>query len=239
MQTGHLTIDSIESENIFNLRIPNNEVESDIFDITSDILQNIFSNYYTDDPFVQLELFLEKFLQNYNSVIFSQYVEFVFSVIPNVHINIENIDEFHFHDLFHIFLLGQPCINRIHSESSSSSDRSDLIVELKKNVYLVIEFKYFKTQNKDKDKIINKMDNLADQALNQIKEKNYSAPYLPLANDLIEIGLAVAGTGLALANISIRKLNNKDSAILNRYQKQLLKSPKFYLKKFIKHKIYP
>jgi hypothetical protein len=86
--------------------------------------------------------------------------------------------------------------------------RSDLIVEFNDNVYLVIETKYLKSTETNKEKIITKMNELADKALQQITEKNYSGPYLSCASELIEVGLAVTAKGLSLANICIRKINN-------------------------------
>jgi hypothetical protein len=55
----------------------------------------------------------------------------------------------------------------------------------------VIEIKYLKSTETNKEKIITKMNDLADEALLQITENNYSGSYLSHGRELIEVGLAV------------------------------------------------
>jgi len=103
--------------------------------------------------------------------------DILYSIYKNIPYNIhrDKLDEAYFHSIAHaiMYQLGF----RLCSEEATCDGRLDMKIEMKKNVY-IFEFKY-----SDEDK------NMCDDAIQQIKDKQYADPYLLKKRRVIAVGI--------------------------------------------------
>ncbi len=161
-QTGYLTITKLKisiDEMEYTIDYPNKEVKDSF-------LAHIVSAYIKKEPndINYLNNKLRLALQNNNLKDFFDILKSLFSSIPyQLHIP----KEAYYHSLFYLImeLMG---VN-MEIERNISTGRIDGVIEFENNIY-IIEFKYL-AENQKADELLNK-------ALNQIKTKEYFAPYL-------------------------------------------------------------
>jgi Holliday junction resolvase-like predicted endonuclease len=67
----------------------------------------------------------------------------------------------------------------------------------------IIELKYESKKPESDEKLVAKLEELADKVLKAIAEKKYSQPYVSQAKKLVKIGLGVTYRGKCLAKIGI------------------------------------
>jgi hypothetical protein len=164
-QTGYLTIDHYDKDLfLYTLRYPNQEVR---FSMQQYLLQAYQDNLAVDplSPVVRL---LKALRTNDMETVIST-INSLFASIPYDLWQKEN--EHFYHALVHLIfsLLG----TYIRSEVHTSQGRCDALVENERYIY-VFEFK---------------LDGSAEEALQQIREKGYLAPYLDSEKEKVAVGI--------------------------------------------------
>lgn len=165
VNSGYLTIKKIVSplDNIYQIRIPHQEVQREIINLTE---------YYLsiDDKKLSKKIrFLideqkELFLQEYKNIL----------MLPSYH-DLKNKNSYHMTMLGIGICLSKDC--KIKSNQEKEKRRCDILLKAIKpsKTSYVIEFKYMKNENKD---IYNKLKVLANEAVKQISKKNIIMNYL-------------------------------------------------------------
>ena len=182
ISAGYLTIDHVIdiTDGYYCIKIPNEEVKREFINITE---------YYLSLNDVQLNKLmrclkneqLDKFIKEYRSIL----------MIPSYHdLKSENS--------YHMMMLGMSiCLNKdyqIISNREVGKGRNDLILKSKdeKKTSYVLEFKYLKEDKKDIEK---ELDQLSNEAIQQIKERKYD---VELKGKVIYIGLAHHGKDVVM-----------------------------------------
>ena len=174
VNAGYLTIDqNIDiSNNIYRIRIPNNEVRKEFISFTEYFLSiNEGSLNRVKRALIQEQK--DNFIQEYKNIL----------MIPSYH-DLKNENS------YHMMMLGMSiCLNDqydILSNREEGKSRCDLIFKAKKvnQTSFVLEFKYLKETPKD---IQSSLEALANQAIQQIKDNHYD---YELVGKVIYIGLA-------------------------------------------------
>jgi len=172
-QTGYLTVKGFDViNNLYTLSYPNKEVK-DAF------LAYIASTFTLKSPndVGYINYTLRIALQTGNLEMFFNYVKSLFSDIPyQLHVK----SEAYYHSLFYLImeLIG---IN-ITIEKNTSKGRIDGVIEFDDKIY-IIEFKYL-SENNEVEKILN-------NAIKQIKEKEYYLPYINKNKPIKYLAIAV------------------------------------------------
>lgn len=163
-QTGYLTIDQKYRQGIYVLDYPNQEVKISL----EERLLNAFAYDQNGSGKVKA-LALTEALESENIEEFIKIVNATFATIPAELWQKEN--EAFYHALVHLLcsLMGA----FIQSEVNSAQGRLDAKVETKNTIY-ILEFK---------------LDKSAQEALNQIEEKEYFKPYLDRPLKRIGVGI--------------------------------------------------
>jgi hypothetical protein len=190
-QTGYLTLNGVTWKNKvepYTLKIPNMEVErgypiafyqayfgpTDINELIS--TGKIFKAAVLKRDAAEIEKLLETSLAKLSS---------------EQHIPMEKF----YHSVIQAFINGMGIDAR--SQVSSSMGKSDLDLVLSDNVYVIIEVKFEKeplnSSNLTIEDKCGKARNLAQKALEQITEKEYSKQYFMEAKEVVELGLGVFG----------------------------------------------
>ena len=164
-QTGYLTIKDYDEEfNIYTLGFPNDEVKNGF-------LNFIYSYYVPVNPAEgnTTTAKLAKALRSGKPDVFMQILETLFA---NTTYQIQGDSEKNFQYAMYIImeLLGE----YVQAERSTSNGRIDLLLQTKDYIYIV-ELK---------------IDNTADEALQQIEEKGYARPFASDPRKLFKIGVS-------------------------------------------------
>jgi hypothetical protein len=189
-QTGYLTITDIDTEDLFieyTLNYPNNEVKQ------------AFTTYlfetFTNNRFDEIQPAAKKlriYLQKDNIEGFINIIRALFAKIPYpLHIK----KEAYYHSLFYMIavLMGVEIDFQANvfekkllpeKEVLTDKGRIDGVLALDNKIYL-IEFKYAEDGTS--------MDSLTNQAIKQIKEKNYGERFLNDLRQRIYLGVGVLG----------------------------------------------
>ena len=177
VSAGYLTVDeAIDiTDNYYRIRIPNNEVKTEFKSLTEYYLS------LNDGQLSKLTRFLineqlDEFNKEYQNIL----------MIPSYHdLNNENS--------YHMMMLGMCiCLSnnyKVISNREEGKGRCDLIIQAydEKKTSFVIEFKYLKEDKKDIEKAL---DQLSNEAIQQIKDNKYD---FELKGKVIYIGLAHHG----------------------------------------------
>ena len=175
VNAGYLTIEQQLSMSEYSIRIPNNEVKSEFMSLTAyflhvkdNMLNAIFTALKNSD--------MDRFIKYYQ--------EFIYTIASYHDTQNENS--------IHMLLLGM-CSwlsndYEIRSNRESGNGRADLILKKKNNTLpnIVIECKFLNKAN-NKEEIKGELSKLAQDGLDQIKEKNYM---VGLNGKTLLIGLA-------------------------------------------------
>ncbi len=172
-QTGYLTVKEYDFiNNIYTLGYPNKEVK-DAF------LSYIAATFVEKSPgdLGYLNTYLRLSLMNNDLNGFFKYLKSIFSSIPyQLHI----ANEAYYHSLF--YLIMELTGIEMDLEVSTNKGRIDGVIEFEKVIY-IIEFKYL-SDNKNVEELLN-------TAINQIKTKEYFAPYLKKGKSIKYLAIAL------------------------------------------------
>ncbi len=177
VSAGYLTVTkSIDALNDqYRVEIPNKEIRKEFINLTE---------YYLALQTGQLNDVVYHLLQEDRDEFFDSYQNIL--VLPSYHdLNNENS--------YHMMMLGMClCLSdnyKIISNREEGKGRCDIIIQAKdeKKTSFVIEFKYFKEDKKDFEKAL---DELSNEAIQQIKDRKYD---YDLKGKVIYIGLAHHG----------------------------------------------
>ena len=182
VNAGYLTVDQVIDliDGYYRIRIPNEEVKKEFKNIT---------DYYLslgDGQLNRLMRYLryeqaDKFIKEYKDIL----------MIPSYH-------DLQKENSYHMMMLGMClCLNKdydIISNREVGKGRDDLILKAKdeKKTSFVLEFKYLK---EDKKNIEEKLEKLANEAIQQIKDNKYD---YGLKGKVIYIGLAHHGKDVSI-----------------------------------------
>jgi len=164
-QTGYLTIERyVEDDLLYILRYPNREVKHS--------MQEILLNEYLDFPVegaTPRVVNLRNALRNKDIALTVEIINAAFAEIPAEHWAGQN--EHFYHAVTHLMfsMLG----TYIQSEVNSSKGRCDAVVQTADTIY-AFEFK---------------LDKSADEALRQVHERGYLAPYAHSGKTRIAVGI--------------------------------------------------
>ncbi len=172
-QTGYLTVKEYDFiNNIYTLGYPNKEVK-DAF------LSYIAATFVEKSPgdLGYLNTYLRLSLMNNDLNGFFKYLKSIFSSIPyQLHI----ANEAYYHSLF--YLIMELTGIEMDLEVSTNKGRIDGVIEFEEVIY-IIEFKYL-SDNKNVEELLN-------TAINQIKTKEYFAPYLKKGKSIKYLAIAL------------------------------------------------
>lgn len=164
-QSGYLTIKGYDKEyQLYTLGFPNDEV------------RYAFLKYilplYAHVPDDSSALFVAQFRKDIEAGNVESFMERLRVLFANIPYDLSDNTERHYQAVFYIFfvLLGQ----FIRSEVKSSHGRADVVVHAKGTIY-VFEFK---------------LNGTAEQALQQIDDKDYLIPYTLEGKKLVKIGVS-------------------------------------------------
>ncbi|MCB0835748.1 MAG: ATP-binding protein [Bacteroidetes bacterium] len=163
-QTGYCTIKSVEEFGIYILDYPNKEVKESL-------LRHLIGAYRNDSPAKTTPIVIKlrkAFIDNdFERIIFI--INSLFKSIPS-HIFIKE-KEAYYHSI--VFLIFQYLGQFIDAEVHTSDGRIDAVVQTDTHIYIV-EFK---------------LDENADAALQQIRDKKYASRYLGSEKSIIVLGI--------------------------------------------------
>lgn len=167
-QTGYITIKSkrvVGEEDEYNLAYPNKEVKHALLQY---LLMEYNQNYQLSD-IMQRAKHLINTLQNHDIEEFVSTFNIIFASIP-YQIFIAD-KESYYHAI--VFLALQLMGLNVQAEISQAKGRVDTIIFLENSIY-ILEFK---------------LDESAEIALQQIKDKGYATPYLQAGKEIYLLGL--------------------------------------------------
>ena len=159
-QTGYLTVENVKRERIgatYDLKIPNYEVESALF-------ENLIKQY-SNISYIDFLEYANKLLEYTIAGDEKKIIETIGDYLSPIPYQLRGEDEKYYHAL--IFQLLYTAGLHVHSEVNSSKGRADLVLEEGRNI-IIIEFK----QNK-----VESIDYMIKEGLKQIEEKDYSRQY--------------------------------------------------------------
>jgi len=168
-QTGYTTIKSIEEFGIYVLDYPNREVKESL-------LRHLIGSYRNDSAAKTTPIVIKlrkAFLENDNNKIIT-IINSLFKSIPS-HIFIKE-KEAYYHSV--VFLVFQYLGQFIDAEVNTSDGRIDAVVQTETHVY-VLEFK---------------LDESAEEAIQQIQTKGYAEKYQSLEKQIIGFGINFSST---------------------------------------------
>ena len=182
INAGYLTIkQTIDiTDGYFIIKIPNDEVKREFRNLTEFYLSlnegqlNRIARHLIHEQ-------LNEFVKDYQSIL----------ILPSYH-DLKNENSYHMMMLgMSICLLGD---YDIISNRETGKGRCDLIIKAKneKRTSFILEFKYLKEDKKD---LQDELDQLANQAIEQIKERQYD---IELNGKVIYIGLAHHGKDVVI-----------------------------------------
>ncbi|MDR1546933.1 MAG: ATP-binding protein [Deltaproteobacteria bacterium] len=177
----------------YKLKIPNFEIEKSY---RKDLLKTIFKENIHQALTTNKSIYNALLLKDYKELetIFSSIFASVSYLQQLNDIEMSIIGEKHFHALIQVFLQGKGF--KIFTEMTNYLGRSDLIVELEENIFVIIEIKYIKSETKDsKASIIKLLNKTASEGLEQISNHKYSEPFKNKINKIIEMSMAIYGRG--------------------------------------------
>jgi len=168
-QTGYLTIKKEEEFGIFILDYPNKEVKESM-------LRHLIGSFRNDSPARSTPIVIKlrkAFLENdYRKII--TIINSLFKSIPS-HIFIKE-KEAYYHSV--VFLVFQYLGQFIDAEVNTSDGRIDAVVQTDTHVY-ILEFK---------------LDESAEEAIQQIQEKGYGEKYQSLEKQIVGFGINFSST---------------------------------------------
>lgn len=178
LNSGMVTAEKAAADGLCTLRIPNQEVKRAFRDLTASYLGvkegSMFRLFY-----YLMKKDMERFAENYRKLL---------SALPSYH----DLKE---ENSYHMMMLGMCTFITqdydVRSNRESGRGRSDILLKakVKDRPDIVMEFKYTKDEEKD-------LNDLARQALEQIREKDYAAE---LDGKALCIGLAHRGKNAVIA----------------------------------------
>lgn len=187
--TGYLTIkDYIKKLKTYILRYPNKEVEGALFDY---LLPVYSKSEGIDDNTVITDMgfaFYQGKPEKAMSVLKSFTAAFTYDVLDKIKI------EQHFEDVMYIlFRALLPYVSEVTTEERTSEGRSDIVIKTNDYIY-IIELK---------------IDASAEEALQQIKEKQYALPYLHDPRITFLIGINFSTSQRRINDYKIETTNQK------------------------------
>ena len=185
-QTGYLTIKSYDPDfDSFELGIPDEEVRRDLMAFTYELMvpnPMTRSRSLADLGYARLEDFLKRDLPDLYAKCYYGPTE-------------GQVQEYNYQRMLQVFFLSRG-FEPITEATQSSGKRADLVVKVPGLIYL-FEFKADGST--------------AEEALAQIKEKNYAAPYLHDGRPIVLIGLAFQKKSRELQGIAYALLNDSSA----------------------------
>lgn len=166
-QTGYLTIKEHDADGFYTLKYPNNEVEHAFINA----LAPDYLNIETEETPVNIRQFLHDLRAGRIDDVLTRFKS-LFARLPYSTRTDDTVIEQNFQNVIYIvfMLLGQ----FVGVEEHYSQGRADCVVQTKDFVYL-FEFK---------------RDKSADEALAQIEEKNYAAPFAADSRKVLKVGVS-------------------------------------------------
>ncbi len=166
-QTGYLTIKEVNKtpdEMLYKLDYPN-------FEVKRALVMNLLGSYAHVDKTLSRS-YLEKLICSLDQNNLGNFFETLRIFFANIPYTIQLKQEKYYQTIFYLIfsLLGL----RVQAEVTTNRGRIDAVIELKKSVY-IFEFKLFGTPQ---------------EALAQIKEKQYYEKYLDLEKKITLVGVA-------------------------------------------------
>jgi hypothetical protein len=190
-QTGYLTFNGVSWNNQdepYSLKIPNMEVE---YGYQRVLCQAYFGCYVIIQLFSKWKLFKTAVLNRDAAAIEIILETALAKLSSEQHIPMEK----YYHSVIQAFIGGMGIDAR--SQISSFMGKSDLDLVFSDNVYVIIEVKFEKEPLNSSNLTIEdkrgKSRSLAQKALEQITEKEYSNHYAMQAKKIIELGLGIFG----------------------------------------------
>lgn len=165
-QSGYLTIRNFDRDfRIYDLTFPNDEVK---YGFLNSLAPYVLGVKDTERPLSVRNMILD--LQDGKADDFLKQLVSLFAAIPYVEGKVPSYEQEWRNEIFLIFMLmGQHVSCEVHS----ATGRADCVVKTQKYIY-IFEFKLDKT---------------ADEALQQIEQKNYALPYREDLRKIIKIGV--------------------------------------------------
>jgi hypothetical protein len=190
-QTGYLTLNGVTWKNKkepYSLKIPNMEVER-CYPIA------FYQAYFGPADIKEListgEIFMNAVLKRDAAAIEKLFETSLAKLSSEQHIPMEK----YYHSVIQAFINGMGIDAR--SQVSSSMGKSDLDLVFSDNVYVIIEVKSEKepinSSNLTIEDKCEKARSLAQKAMEQISEKEYSKHYFMEAKEVVELGLGIFG----------------------------------------------
>ena len=175
-QTGYLTIEDYDEEyRIYTLGYPNMEVKDSMF-------QHLLGAFRQTTTTETSPLYgqIKRSLDKYDLPRLIELIDILFSTIPH-QIFLQKYEAF-FHAVLHLTFQGLGLLTK--SEVNRSKGRLDTVVYAKEYIY-VMEFK---------------LNDSADAALNQIKEKEYGHALLAQGKQVIALGVGFSSEGKCVSD---------------------------------------
>jgi hypothetical protein len=197
-QTGYLTLSGVSWDNEkapYSLKIPNMEVERGY---PKAFYQAYFGEEDTEELILTGEKFQTAVMNGCADAIEKIFEDALSRLSSELRIALEK----YYHSIIHTYILALGI--DVRSQVSSSKGISDIVLELPKNVYVIIEIKFSPDPNTSELSLTDKSEKariLAQKGLKQIEEKEYSKQYKLKAKKIIEIGLGVFGRSKVVALI--------------------------------------
>ena len=172
-QTGYLTISSINYEKgICVLNYPNEEVRKSF-------LIHIAANYLNTEV-TEIRPIYNDLLDMLKCGEIEKFIKTLRSIISKIPYQLHIAKESYYHSIFYVILdlMGI----EMQTEQSTSKGRIDGVIEFNDKIY-IIEFKYL-SENKEIESVLN-------NAIKQIKEKEYYLPYINKNKPIKYLAIAV------------------------------------------------
>jgi hypothetical protein len=178
----------------YSFKIPNTEVREDfefnLFLYAFDPLDHFFGNFATELPVALLKNDPQKTALHLHNLLSA--------IASEQHV----LTEKHYHAVMQAALIASGL--EVLGQASSSYGKSDIAV-FHKNVRFVMEVKYCKTGNRTKSE--KDLEDALDKAVQQIKNKDYAAPFRPTVKKIIGVALQfgdVTRSPFALLNTRLK-----------------------------------
>ena len=163
-QSGYLTLKDYDPEfDEYTLGFPNEEVRRGF--------AGSLYNYYTEGYIGSRDVIRRAYVKLYKGGSIDEFLKTVQTFYSKMPYTLENKNERHYQALFYALLLSIGA--DVRAEEPTASGRIDMVLKMPKNIY-IFEFKYGKT---------------AEQALQQIVEKDYGVLYADDPRPVVRIGI--------------------------------------------------
>lgn len=191
-QTGYLTIKEYDADGFYTLKYPNNEVEHAFINA----LAPDYLNIETEETPVNIRQFLHDLRAGRIDDVLTRFKS-LFARLPYSTRTDDTVIEQNFQNVIYIvfMLLGQ----FVGVEEHYSQGRADCVVQTKDFVYL-FEFK---------------RDKSADEALAQIEEKNYAAPFAADSRKVLKVGVSFSSEEKNIVEWRVENCHANSMSVFN------------------------